>query len=279
MPAAGLLFFGAAALFAQTSTDTTSASQAEQDREAARRAAGASVGAAGTGAAGTGTSGTGAGMAERPQADAADGMERNRSRNMSGARPGDAPSQQPGGAAVTNLPPATTDMGPAVGGASGSGPGASLGGLPSDGVTSASGGRAPNDATSPARDSRTTARMIGETSFVYRDRAMTLAERELSEGSSLSSSILRGSETLSGAARTRVNDSVTKANEARTELAKAISRARSANSSRWESSREDVVERYEAYSKALEEARAAATEGGVKLEDAAGTSAMMPTPR
>lgn len=150
--------------------------------------------------------------------------------------------------------------------------------MPSNGASASTTSGSVPDTTTTARDTRTTARMIGETSFAYRDRAMQMVERELSSGGSLSSSILRGSEALSGAARTRVNDSVTRANEARTELAKAISRARAANENRWESTRSDVVKRYEAYMKALDEARAAATAGGVQLQDAAGTAATMPTP-
>lgn len=288
---AGLLLLSSSAGFAQSGAGSGGGSQAERDLEAARRAAdsnatatpepasparanaggAAGTGAIGTGAAGTGTSGTGAGGA-RPGSDA---MERARERNMPGATPGDAPERRID--SNSGRAPGTIDMEPPVGGAAASQPGAGLGGLPSDGVAGGTG--ASSGANGTARDSRTTARMIGETSFAYRDRAMTMAERELSAGNSLSSSILRGSVNLSGAARTRVDDSVARANAARTELSKAISRARSANEERWEPSRAEVVNRYEDYVKALEEARTAATEGGVRLPDAAGTSATTPAPR
>ena len=300
----GLLAISAASLLAQgtsTSSTTSGGSQADEDVAAARRAAAsagtgtsgtAGVGARGTGASGTGTAGTGAGVGARPDDASADAVDRSRERNLPGARPGDAPAQRPGGPAVAQPGPAVSELNPAIpsggGTDAGSRPGAGLGGMPSGG--SMSGGATTNGATSidggstgaastPRRDSRTTARMIGETSFAYRDRAMEMVDDELSSGGALGSSILRGAEGLSGAARTRVNDSITRANEARTELSKAVSRARSANESRWDSSRSEVVERYQAYVKALEDARAAAVESGVQLADPAGTSATIPAPQ
>jgi hypothetical protein len=78
----------------------------------------------------------------------------------------------------------------------------------------------------------------------------------------------RARKSFSDASRTRGNERIIRANEARTELSKAILRARSANESHWDTSRSEVVERYEAYAKALEDARAAAVEAGVQLPDA-----------
>jgi|GEM_PF-3971089 hypothetical protein len=283
---AGALIFSAAA-FAQNggtgsgsgTSDGAAGSQADRDIDAARRGSGtgsSGTGASGTGAAGTGASGTGTGASGD---DTADAVERSRQRNLPGARPGDAPSQRPGEgpAAGDSSLSGAIDLDPANGGTPGSRPGAGLGGMPSDGATGAAG--TTTGAEETRRDSRTTARMIGETSFAYRDRAMTMVERELAAGNALGSSILRGSSALSGAARTRVDDSVARANAARTELSKAISRARSANEGRWESSRSEVVKRYEDYVKALESAREAAIEGGVRLQDDAGTSATIPAPR
>jgi hypothetical protein len=102
---------------------------------------------------------------------------------------------------------------------------------------------------------------------------------ELSTGGALGSSILQGTEKLSGASRTRVNESMTRANEARTELSKAISRARSANESRWDTSRSEVVERYETYAKALEDARVTAVEAGIRLPGDIATTAPVSAPQ
>lgn len=283
---AGLLTLSAVTGFAQSggtgggSTAAGGQSQADRDVEDARRATRQNADANGNPSAKNGGDGTAGGAtAARPRDDAADAVERSRARNLPGAMPGDAPGLRSGGGAEagSSSTPGTVDMRPNSGTETGSRPGSALGGLPSDGA--ASGVGSTSGANEAKRDSRTTARMIGETSFAFRDRAMTMAERELASGNALGSSILRGSANLSGAARTRVDDGVARANAARTELSKAISRARSANEDRWEPSRAEVVERYEAYVKALEEARAAAVEGGISLPDAGGTSATTPAPR
>jgi hypothetical protein len=299
----GLLVISSASLFAQTGgstssgqsggstssgasgTATSGTSQADQDLDAARRAAGTNSSTSGNSGAGTGAAGTDAGIGARRNDATGDAVDRSRQRNLPGARPGDAPSQRPGGSAVTEPTPSVTDVSPdqaGVGTSVGSRPGASLGGQPSSGASTTNGAITTNGGTDSGavqRDSQTTARMIGETSFAYRDRAMQMVEGELSTGSALGSSILQGTESLSGTARTRVNDSMTRANEARTELAKAISRARSANESRWNDSRSEVAERYEAYSKALEDARAAAVEAGIQLPDASATTAPVAVPQ
>lgn len=287
----GLLVISSVPLFAQSGDSTSSGgnassgaggtatsgtSQADQDLDAARRASGGDSST-------SGNSGADAGIGARPNDATGDAVDRSRQRNLPGARPGDAPSQRSGGSEVTQPGPAVTDPDQTGAGASaGSRPGAGLGGMPSDGASTTNGAITTNGGTDPntiQRDSRTTARMIGETSFAYRDRAMQMVEGELSGGTALGSSILQGTESLSGTARTRVNDSMTRANEARTELAKAISRARSANESRWNESRSEVAERYEAYSKALEDARAAAVEAGIQLPGGIATTPPVSAPQ
>jgi hypothetical protein len=301
----GLLVLSSAPLFAQSGsssggTATGGASQADQDVDAARRAAagggspssgasgvgtGGSAGSSGTGAGGTGATGGDAGIGARPDNPAGDAVDRSRQRNLPGSRPGDAPSQRPGGSVVTQPDPGATDVAPdetGAGTSAGSRPGASLDGMPSGGASTTNDAITPDggtDAGAAQRDVRTTVRMIGETSFAYRDRAMAMVEGELSAGGSLGSSILRGVESLSGTARTRVDDNMTRVNEARTELAKAISRARSANESRWNASRSEVAERYEAYAKALADAREAAVEAGVQLPEAPAATPTTPAPR
>ena len=264
----GLLVFSSAPLFAQSgggsggatsdgssggaSSSATGSSQGDRDVDAARRATSDAT--------------------SSPGNSAVDGVDRGRQRNMPGARPGDAPAQRPGAGAVAQPDAGGTDAdGSGSGASTGSRPGVGLGGLPSDGASTTSADTTTTDANgaAPQRDSRTTVRMIGETSFAYRDRAMQMVEGELASGGALGSSILRGTGGLSGPARIRLNESMTDANEARTELAKAISRARSSNESRWNASRSEVAERYEAYAKALENARAAAVEAGIQLPDQA----------
>jgi hypothetical protein len=110
----------------------------------------------------------------------------------------------------------------------------------------------------PRRDAEATARRIGETEFAGRERAMGLVDAELAEGDARSAQIQRAAARLSGVARTRAEAGLRRVNEARAELAKSISRARLVNGARWEGSRAEVVERYEEYVAAVEEARGAA---------------------
>ena len=129
------------------------------------------------------------------------------------------------------------------------------------------GGLAIDDQAQERRDPAVTARMIGETSFAFRDRAMTMAEREMNEGTTLSSALERGAANVSGLARTRLNDSIKRLNAARTEFAKAISRGRASNENRWDDNREELVERYNDYVKAQEEALEVAHKAGATVDE------------
>lgn len=281
IPARSLLILLAALAPGAVLAQSEGSSQAERDVDAARSAADADRRAA-TGGAGSSSGssaskpssgGIGAPRRDtteesRPRDEAADAVERSRARALPGARPDEAPPARARERATTDLPPGvSSDGGPAVTG------GASTG--TAIGATTATGDVVlrNNDGTlsdgrqaAAARDAETTARMIGEASFAYRDRAMSMAESELSSGGQLASSIERGSVNVSGAPRLKLNDSIKRVNEARNEYAKAISRARSANETRWNDSREEVVESYNAYRKALDEAREAAVEGGARLD-------------
>ncbi len=119
----------------------------------------------------------------------------------------------------------------------------------------------------PQRDPETTARMLGEASFVHRDRAMAMAERELAQGQQQGQAIVQHSQLLSGEARTLLNDRILRMNQAESELASAITSARAANEPRWEELRRDVVARYSDYIRAIEEARDAAVRGGMQQQE------------
>lgn len=129
------------------------------------------------------------------------------------------------------------------------------------------------DSVEPARGADTVARMVGETSFAYRDRAVALLERELAAADARCAAIRRGATGLSGAARIETDEAVRRVNEARAELAKAISRARSANEERWTESRREAAERLVALAAALETAAKSALEGGARLRPASAGAA------
>jgi hypothetical protein len=199
--------------------------------------------------------GAGATVSDR---DAADAVEEARRRHMSGARPGD------------NARDASGE--PIVGRTGGVGEGQDAAGTAEQQRQRAlqqqsQAQQQQQQQANPPRDTQTTARMLGEASFVYRDRAMAMAERELNDGQALGSAIIRNSELLSGEARTQLNDRIIRMNEARTQFAQAISSARAANEPRWEELRRDVVDRYNAYMSAIEEARAAAIRGGQQSQE------------
>jgi hypothetical protein len=119
----------------------------------------------------------------------------------------------------------------------------------------------------PQRDPQTIARMLGEVSFVHRDRAMGMAESELRTGQALGQAIVTHSNLLTGEARTQLNDRILRMNQAESEFATAITSARAANEPRWEDLRRDVVARYSDYVAAIEEARAAAIRGGMRQQE------------
>lgn len=129
------------------------------------------------------------------------------------------------------------------------------------------------DSSEPARGADTVARMVGETSFAYRDRAVSLLERELAAADVRGAAIRRGASGLSGAARIETDEAVRRINEARAELAKAISRARAADEARWTGSRREAGERLVALAAALEAAGATAIEGGARLRPASAAAA------
>lgn len=139
---------------------------------------------------------------------------------------------------------------------------------PGDVAPSANAASADDDfaAAETRLDVAATTQNLRTSTLSTRDEPLRLAERSSLAGQTYLGMIERRSIALQGDSRQKVGDALRDARAARLELDKAISRARAANSARWDDAREDVIKRYENYSQALATAREAAVEGGTRFE-------------
>ena len=122
----------------------------------------------------------------------------------------------------------------------------------------------PNDPVSRL-DIDGTSRGLQDSTLQTRDLPLRQTERSAIAGHTLLRQIQAETIAVQGEARTRIDAAIRETEAARLELDKSISRARSANASRWDRAREEVIERYKTYTESLASTRQAALEAGVRL--------------
>lgn len=107
---------------------------------------------------------------------------------------------------------------------------------------------------------------IEATDYASREQAIAIAERGSAEGRMIAGAIENSSARLEASARADVEKAARKAEEARTRLEQAIQHGRDSTERRWDNARENISERYQQFSNALEKARETAVEKGARLE-------------
>ncbi|MBC8009445.1 MAG: hypothetical protein H7067_05045, partial [Burkholderiales bacterium] len=127
-------------------------------------------------------------------------------------------------------------------------------------------------------DTTGTSRGLQDSTLATRDRPLRQVERSAIAGRGVIRQIERETIAVQGDARTKVDASVRKAEAARLELDKSISLARAANADRWDGARQDVIDHYQDYTKALSTAHQAAVDSGVRFETTASDSTANPPP-
>ncbi len=125
----------------------------------------------------------------------------------------------------------------------------------------------------PGFDAEATAQQLRSTDFTNREPALRLAERNSLLGNDLIGAIDSNRAHVDADSRDAVNAAIVRAREARTELDKSISRARSANERRWDDAHRELVRNYNAYTEALRDVHEAASDGGMRFDQTTSTSA------